>query len=401
MHVLQVSDSLAVRYGGTAAACAQLSNRLAAQGVTVSVVTLEGGGADREWTLDPHVVARRCRVLGPRRIGYAPGLWTVLEPLAPPHVVHLHGLWRMHYVQAARFASRRRIPVILSAHGMLHQAALARKAGLKKLARRAFQDAAIRGARAIHAASDDEADQIRRAGFAGPVAVIPWGVELPPSPAPPRPRDIGTRQVLYLGRLHPGKGLETLLGAWARIGAGHESWRLVLAGYGDRAYRTTLERLAADLGMSRTVTFAGGADGDRRETLFAGASLVVVPSPAENFGFVVPEALARSVPVVATQGAPWSALAERACGWWVSADEASLAAALHEALGQTPERLREMGDRGRQLVADRFTWERSAGRMQELYDWACARGPQPAFVRSALDPSSAPAGARPLGVTPS
>jgi len=379
--VLQIGNSLATHFGGTAAACAQLANHLAACGVDVSMLTLAGANGARAWPLDPRVVASSCRPIGLRRIGYCPDAPAILGRLPTPDVAHIHGLWRLHLLQSARFACDRGIPVIVSAHGMLHAAALRQRAGLKRVARWLFQDAVLTGARCLHATAPEEAGEIRRLGFGGPVAVVPWGVDMPDA-APARSGGVsgGCRRVLYLGRLHPSKGLEPLVRAWARLGERRRSWRLVLAGYDEGSYRARLETLAAALGLGDSVTFAGAVEGAGREQLFAGASVVVLPSPAENFGFVVPEALGRCVPVIATHGSPWSRVVAEGCGWWVPSGEASLAAALAEALGRAPEALREMGERGRRFAHAHFAWDRAAADMVELYEWMLGRRQAPAFV---------------------
>ena len=386
MRVLQVGESLAVEYGGTAAACAELTNQLAHCGVDVSLITLGGSnGSGPTWPLDPAVAANICTPTGPRRLGYCRGLPEILESLAPQNVVHVHGLWRLHYLQSARFAFAHGIPLIVSVHGMLLGGALRQRAALKRVERWLFQDALLRRTHCLHATAAAEAEAIRRLGFLGPIAVVPWGVRAPAGgPSPSRSSASQTqprRVVLYLGRLHPTKGLEPLLRAWAHVRERFAAWHLVVAGYDEGAYRSTLVALARELGIAEAVTFAGPAQGSAREQLFADASLVVLPSPAENFGFVVPEALVRGIPVIATQGAPWSNLVAEACGWWIRPGESSLAAALAEALGQSPEALREMGERGRRLVRDRYTWDRVATSMVELYEWTLGRGVEPAFVQ--------------------
>jgi len=386
MRVLQVGESLAVEYGGTAAACAELTNQLAHCGVDVSLITLGGSnGSGPTFPLDPAVAATVCMPAAPRRLGYCPGMPEILESLAPQNLVHVHGLWRLHYLQSAQFARARSIPVIISVHGMLLGGALRQRAALKRVERWLFQDALLRRARCLHATSCAEAEAIRRLGFQRPIAVVPWGVH-PPDAGSSLPPSIASdttphRVVLYLGRLHPTKGLEPLLRAWAQVREQFGAWRLVVAGYDEGAYRSTLVALATALGITATVTFPGPAQGPAREQLFGEASLVVAPSPAENFGFVVPEALVRGIPVIATQGAPWSSLAAEACGWWVPPGESSLAAALVEALSQSPKTLREMGDQGRRLVRDHYTWDRVATSMVELYEWTLGRRGEPAFVQ--------------------
>jgi glycosyltransferase involved in cell wall biosynthesis len=385
VRVLQIGESLSVEYGGIAAACAHLSNHLARAGVDVSVMTLaHANGHRRSWPLEPEVIARAGRPTGPARLGYAADAPIVLDALAPQDLIHIHGLWRIHHAQARRFAARRGIPVIVSTHGMLHAEALTQRRALKRVARWLFQDAVVDGARCLHATAGAEADEIRRAGFRGAIAVIPWGVDLPargPGAAPPV-NGAGTRTVLYFGRFHPSKGLDRLLQAWAGVERRFPAWRLHLAGYDEGGYRASVETRAHALGL-RTVTFAGPAEGDDRERVFHGADLVVLPSPAENFGFVVPEALARGIPVVATQGSPWPLLAADDCGWWIPAGADALTTAFDDALSRAPEVLKAMGARGREAVRQQFAWDRVTASMVELYEWVLGRRAEPAFVRRA------------------
>lgn len=385
MRVLQVSDSLEQASGGTAAACASLSNHLAAGGIDVAVMTPPRVNGRARWLLDPRVTARECRATGPRGLTWRLGPFTdapaVLRSLMPIDVAHIHGLWRMPYLQVARTARALATPVVVSVHGMLHPTALERRSLAKRLFRSLVQDPMLLDrAACLHATAADEAEFIRRAGYRGPIAVVPWGIDRPP--ATPVLTSTDAPLLVYLGRLHPSKGIDTLLAAWARIAGRFRAWRLLLAGYDEDGYRPALEAQAGALGIARRVTFAGPvADGDR-EALFAAASIVVLPSPAENFGLVIAEALARGIPAVATTGAPWRALAEEGCGWVSEPDAVALSATLADALSTDEATRSVMGARGRRYALPRFDWDRIARTMADLYEWAAGRRSRPDFVSS-------------------
>jgi glycosyltransferase involved in cell wall biosynthesis len=384
MRVLLVGESLSPAFGGTAAAMAHHANYLVRAGVDVACVTFDGSSAQPAVRLEPGVRLHRARTAGPRRLGFSPDISESIDRVQPD-VVHVHGLWRLPFAQAFAAAERRSVPTVISVHGMLHGRALRQRAPGKALARVLFQDRMIHRASCLHATAGAEAQEIRSAGFRTPVAIVPWGVELSAAQAAPEPpsSDVRPATVLYLGRLHPGKGLDTLVDAWRSVHRRFTSARLIFAGPNEDGYEARLKALASDLTAAGSIIFAGPADPDARERLFESAAIAVLPSPAENFGFVVPEALARGVPVIATHGAPWEILAAERCGWWVAADAASLGAALDEALRLPASELREMGARGRRLVGERFSWPAATAATLELYEWLRGRAPMPPFVKTA------------------
>jgi glycosyltransferase involved in cell wall biosynthesis len=273
------------------------------------------------------------------------------------------------------------MPIVVSPHGMVYGQALGQRARLKRLAGLAFQDAIVHRAACVHATAQQEVDEIRRYGYRGPIALVPWGVDVPASPAPRR-RD-STRTVAYIGRFHPLKNLDALLLAWARVARDRPEWRLVLAGYDEDGYRAVLEGRAHELGVADRVALVDPVDGDAREAFFASAELTVLPSAAENFAFVVPEALARGIPVVTTTGTPWPALAAEGCGWSVPPSADAIAGALADATSRTPEALNAMGERGRRYVRASFDWTIVVGRLLAVYEWTAGRGSRPADVQVA------------------
>jgi len=192
--------------------------------------------------------------------------------------------------------------------------------------------------------------------------VISNGIELPAPNGNQRPRTDGGLRLLYLGRLHPIKGIENLLQAMATMTNG---MTLSICGEGEADYQARLKSLAGELELNRRVTFHGRVDGEAKEQQFAEADLCVVPSFTENFCNVVAESLARGVPVIASKGTPWARVTEVDCGLWVDNDPQTLAGAIRQAQAMP---LREMGERGREWMQKDFSWPNVATQMFQQYE---------------------------------
>lgn len=388
-RVLEVTEGLSSSLGGTSVAVSQLVNHLAGNGIDVALFSLSKSiEEDRLIRLHPKVQLSEFDVRWLPRMGWCAALRNALASMPPPDLAHIHGLWRLYYAQVAHYARKRGIPVVVSVHGMLEPWALAHTGGLKRLARALYQDAMLNTAACLHATADQEAGNLRRLGFRRPIAVIPWGIEAPLS-GEARPSGdgldlalpAGKRVALFLSRIHPKKALDVLFHAWSRLCSESHDWILVVAGDGEPSYLAELRRLAASLGIETVVVFSGLVRDARKEKLFSAAELFVFPSHSENFGLVVAEAMARGVPVIASEGTPWPILTERGCGWWVKLGVDPLAAALRQALSKTPDQLRAMGVIGRECIMESFRSEESGRAMIGLYRWVIGRGPRPVCVR--------------------
>src|SRR6516165_9593028 len=166
-------------------------------------------------------------------------------------VIHDHGLWLMPNVDAGRAALLAGKPFIVAPRGMLAPAALAFSRLKKRAIWALLQGKVVRRAACIHATSEQEHDEIRNFGLNNPVAIIPNGIDLPE----PRARSVSGpaagRIVLSLGRIHPKKGLDRLVRAWATLEAVHPDWRLRIVGPDERGHAGELIALAAELKARR------------------------------------------------------------------------------------------------------------------------------------------------------
>ncbi len=193
------------------------------------------------------------------------------------------------------------------------------------------------------------------------------GVPLP-SDLPQRvPSPDGVLRLGSLGRLHPIKGLDNLLQALHLILAEESPvpLRLDIAGDGDERYTRKLQEMARALGLGKVVRFIGPRHGDDKRSFFLDTDLFVAPSHRENFGIAIAEALAHGVPAMTGRGAPWSMLAERRAGYWVSNDPRSLADAIKVARDAP---LLEMGARAREFARTDLGWEGVAQQMASIYE---------------------------------
>lgn len=304
----------------------------------------------------------------PRTIYFS---WAMLRGLkrlvAGADLVHVHSNWTFPVWWAGRCARRAGKPLVMSPHGCLDPVRLAHSAWKKRLAG-FFDRRALRRATAIHATSAVEREWIEQyIGGGQRIAVVPIGVEIPPLATSAKPAD-RTRQVLFLGRLHPLKGLDVLLDAWRVAGGSVPEfgrWQLMIAGPDEQGTRAALERQARRDGLSN-VRFTGPLYGEHKARALAGADLFVLPSRSENFGIVAAEALAAGVPVITTKGTPWREI-HGSCGWWVDVAADPLASALREAMNLGDDERAAMGERGRSLVEAKYRWASVGRALAELY----------------------------------
>jgi glycosyltransferase involved in cell wall biosynthesis len=295
-------------------------------------------------------------------------------------VIHDHGLWLMPNVAAGRAALHARKPFIVAPRGMLSPAALAFSRLKKRVVWTLLQGEVVRRAACIHATSEQEHDEIRDFGLNNPVVIVPNGIDLPKPEARSISGTAAGRVVLSLGRIHPKKGLDRLVRAWARLEAAHPDWRLRIVGPDERGHAGELVALAAEL-KARHVSVEKSIAGDAKIAAYQQADLFVLPTLNENFGITVAEALAVGTPVIATKGAPWRELQSEGCGWWIDHGVEPLAAALVNAMVMTREELQAMGAKGRAWMARDFSWDRVAHDMLNVYRWLSSGGEASSTVR--------------------
>jgi glycosyltransferase involved in cell wall biosynthesis len=303
-------------------------------------------------------------------------------------VVHLHALWtglsRIPNQLRGKFA----IPTVITPHGALQESALRRSRWKKKIALALYEARDLKNAACVHAVGENEIPGIRDFGLRNPVAVIPNGISTgwleSQGDGAAFKSQFGIpahrRVLLFLSRITPIKGLPMFLDALHDDQKLFADWHFVIAGSDEFNHQEDVRDCIARKGMENGVSFVGPVHGQIKRDAYAAADLFVLPSYSEGAPIVVLEALGASVPVLATKASPWQELEEERCGWLTDISVGGLSEALRDALARSPEDLKLMGQRGKELVAARYTWAKSAEMTLELYEWLLNRRERPDFV---------------------
>ncbi len=373
MNVLHVTPAFypATYWGGPIYSLYGLCNALAAsQQVCIKVLTTDSAGpnlCDRIKSGAFPVRYGPYEVYFCRRImaaSVSPGMLLQLIPqVAWANVVHLTAVYSFPTIPTLMVCKALNKPVVWSPRGALQRWESSRRLILKALWESTCRSVAPKRL-ILHVTSEKELQESRNVFPNIDIAIIPNGIDIPEKVS--HASRNGALRLLYLGRLDPIKGIDSLLSACKMLNENFDiNWVLTIAGTGDLQYTKKIRGQIDALALSQQVQMVGEVVGETKQTLFENTDLVVVPSYTENFGMVVSEALAHGVPVVASRGTPWRKLEELHCGLWVENDSESLAKAI-EQMSRMP--LAEMGLRGQAWMKEDFSWSRAARQMIRLYE---------------------------------
>ena len=308
------------------------------------------------------------RRVGPDFLYYSPDMLKDASALVrESDVAHWHGLYVGPNLSFGREARRQHKALVYHVHGMFEPYILRRSQWKKRLVNWLFEDRNIRDVRFWRALTAIEADQIAATGARQPIVVIPNGLDVADFARPAvMERPIRTplvanltkrsRRILFLGRIHPKKGLMLLLPAWARVCPRAQDWELVIAGPDEGGHLAEVRARAAELDLESRVTFTGLVQGDEKVRLLHSADLFVLPSYSEGLPMSVLEALACEVPVVATRESNVGDLMADGAGWDCGATVDSVAEALERAVLSSDSERAGRGSAGRRAVEARYAW---------------------------------------------
>jgi len=374
MRVLHVIPSVAERSGGPATAIVPMCRALKQEGIEVLLVSTNAGMDHNESLSEYKGIPA---MFFPTQLGdsfkYSRPLSSWLNSnIQQFDVAHIHAVFNHSSIAAAHVCQRARVPYVVRPLGTLEPWSMTQKSIRKRVFWQVSGKGMLRRAAAVHYTTEAEKLSTERLLGLNHGKVIALGIEAnsatSPTPATLEqhfPELATGPYALVLSRLHPKKGLDVLIDAFLSLIQVQKfaHWRLVIAGDGPADY---VLKLKATARSSSQILFTGWLDGEMKDAVLGGASLLVLPSHQENFGLCVMEALSHSVPVLVS---PHVNLAEEIvlanAGWIATVDKNSLVSRLAEALSDEEERSRR-GQAGKQL-SKKYSWDTAAKSLVALY----------------------------------
>ncbi|MEO0508504.1 MAG: glycosyltransferase [Verrucomicrobiota bacterium] len=360
-----VSVSSASRAGGGVfTAAAALYSRLAEM-PNVEVLVL----APRDKFHQEDAIAwGKCRLIHLSKVDFFSRYTSIVRQLNPD-IVHIHGLWTFTAFSGAFAAKRLGVPYVISPHGMLDPWARANSKYKKDGAWALFQKRQFYAATRVHALNLKEVSSVRQCGYRGEISVLPNGVDL--LAAPEVNLNTDAKRMCFLGRIHPKKGIDILIEAWAialgKTDSALLNWSLEIAGWDDGGHVDGYKSRVDELGLTDVIRFVAPKFDQEKFNFLSGSSAFILPSRSEGLPVAVLEAWERCIPVLGSVETNLVDEINSGCGVVISLNQDELARQLVAFAELDLEQRVEMGQKGRCLVEDRFSWRKIAKQFYELY----------------------------------
>lgn len=305
---------------------------------------------------------------------YAPQMKRELRRIMPSvDVVDTHMPFIYPTFAAARAAFRAGKPLFYHQRGNFDPARLQFRGPKKRLYISLVERPIMQRAAVLIALTEAERSSFRALGVTTRCEVVPNGIDIPE-----RRLDAAVRvaerwgippdvpMLLFLGRLHPIKGADTLLEAFAEVQKRVPRAMLMMAGPDEWQLEAGWRERATAQGLADHVVFPGMLLGEEKADVLARADLFALPSVGEGFSMAVLEALAASTAVMLSPGCNFPEVEAAGAGVVVERAPEAMTGTLVSLLSD-PGRLREMGEAGRRLVAAHYSWDVVADRLAAVY----------------------------------
>lgn len=380
MRVLLIIPYISLIYGGTGKVVCEIAQALGEHGLNVDVVSTNANDKSKL-----QVPLRTWIQKSSYRIQYFPcwhrydqtisiswAYWLLMH-LKNYDIIHAHTLFGPMLSLTYKLCQMKKLPYIMTPHGMLEPWALQKQAKKKSFYLNFFDNPALRKASAIQALTDCEMKQVRELGFSQ-VFTISNGIQIEKFETLPSPNEFyqtfpetrDKKVILFLSRIDPKKGLDILAKAFAKTHLAFPNSHLVVAGPDSIGYLAEVKEQFSQLNCLEFVTFTGNLQGTLKYAAFSVASLYILPSYSEGFSLSVLEGMAAGLPCIITKGCNFLDAEEAGVVYVVEANEEEITNALNHYFEKTLE-AQSLGAKAKEFILTFYTWDKIASQLAALY----------------------------------
>ena len=382
MKILMVIPAVGNVYGGPTKIVLELAQAVGNLGHAVDIVTTPANGSTNlDVPLYKWIDEKNYRIqyfnywdIADYKVSLSLTKW-LFQHVTDYDLVHTNAVFSYPVLPAHWACQFRKVPYIMTPHGMLEPWAMSYKAEKKRLYYDLLEKPALKKAAAIQITGSPEAKSIKSYGIETPMIFVANGIHRHDCETLANPEVFyqefpHTRNktlIIFLARIDPKKGLDLLAKAFSQVYAQFPQSHVIIAGPDNTGFLPTIQNYFAEAGCLEAVTFTGMLTGAIKYAALAAASVYVAPSYSEGFSMSVLEGMAAGLPCVITTGCNFPEAGEAKAAYIVKVDAEEIAQQLIYCL-TNPQLATETGDRARRLIMQQYTWERIAVNLQNAYE---------------------------------
>jgi glycosyltransferase involved in cell wall biosynthesis len=378
MNILQTISSMDPEFGGTVEGVKLLGMTLRSEGHNVEIASMDDPGAK---------YLKACPLpvypLGPSRLSYAfsPRFIPWLrENHSRYDAIIVNGVWQFHSFATWKTLHNSTTPYFLFTHGMLDPW-FKKRYPLKHVKKWMYWPWAeyrvLRDAQAVLFTCEEERLLARQSFwlYRCNEVVVNYGTAVPTGDPQAEldeffelyPGLRGKKLALFMGRIHPKKGCDLVIEAFAAVVARHSDWHLVIAGPDSVGWQAKLQHRVQQLGIASKITWTGMTSGGIKWGALRAAEVFILPSHQENFGIVVAEALAAGTPaLISNKVNIWREVQTDGAGMVAEDTLAGACGLFRSYLDLSQEKKLAMSQMTRRCFEQRFEIKKAAANMHAL-----------------------------------
>lgn len=288
-------------------------------------------------------------------------------------IIHIHGLFTYPSTVGMIIARHKKVPYIVSTHGLLREWSMSQKSAKKSIYLNLLEKNNLNHCCCVHFASLQEQVESQKLELKSSSFVVPFGLDIPLPIQKARDKlhkhlniPLNIPIILFLSRLHEVKGLDYLISALAKIS--DIDFRFIIAGSGNLEYEEKVKLWVTQSSLKEKTYFVGFVENDFKNVLLQGSDLFTLTSYSESFGIAVLEALGAGTPVLVTRGvALASDIEQNQVGYVVPQEPTAIAKAIEKHLNRSESEREQLSQKARQFVLENYAWDKIAKKIVALY----------------------------------